>query len=102
MDQTVKLLLKNINKQFSSHPELIKITGVDKIISQNKINEIVQGIATNLPFTSRSYDIVLNVESSHLYSDMNKFLEEVCRVLKPGGYFCWSDLRQKEEVFFYI
>lgn len=51
-----------------------------------------------MPFSSQSFDIILNVESSHLYTNINEFLNEVYRVLKPNGYFCWSDLRQKNEV----
>jgi ubiquinone/menaquinone biosynthesis C-methylase UbiE len=39
---------------------------------------------------------VINVESSHCYGNMAQFVKEVSRVLKPGGYFSWVDLRSKE------
>ena len=54
------------------------------------------GNALNLPFTDNSFDVVINVESSHRYSDMERFLGEVYRVLSPGGYFLFADLRDKE------
>jgi SAM-dependent methyltransferase len=55
------------------------------------------GDACNLPFANDSFDVVLNVESAQHYSDMGRFLEEVYRVLRPGGDFlmaCFED-RQK-------
>jgi ubiquinone/menaquinone biosynthesis C-methylase UbiE len=50
------------------------------------------GDATNLPFPDRSFDVVLNVESSHCYPSRARFLEEVTRVLRPGGYFLYTDI----------
>lgn len=44
-----------------------------------------QGDATALPLSDNSYDVVLNVESSHCYSSFLTFVEEVYRILKPGG-----------------
>ena len=44
------------------------------------------------PVDEASYDIVLNVESSHCYPDLPKFLSEAKRVLRPGGFFVWTDL----------
>ena len=35
---------------------------------------------------------MINVESSHCYGPMGRFLGEVSRVLRPGGYFLWADL----------
>ena len=49
-----------------------------------------------LPFDDHSFDVVYNVESSHCYSDMSQFVHEVHRVLKPGGYFAWTDFRDEE------
>ena len=56
-----------------------------------------KGDAENLPFNDNTFDIVLNVESSHCYGNMQQFVNEVNRVLKPGGYFSWADLRSAEE-----
>jgi SAM-dependent methyltransferase len=52
----------------------------------------VQGDAENLPFEDGEFDVVINVESSHNYPDLSRFIEEVVRVLKPGAYFSHVDL----------
>lgn len=51
----------------------------------------VQGDAENLPFEEGEFDVVINVESSHSYPNLKRFIEEVARVLKPGGYFSHVD-----------
>jgi SAM-dependent methyltransferase len=53
----------------------------------------VAGDAEALPFPERSFDAVLNVESSHHYPDTGRFLREVRRVLRPGGVLLFSDFR---------
>jgi SAM-dependent methyltransferase len=53
----------------------------------------VRGDAQALPFADGSFDVVVNVESSHCYPSMEAFLSEVRRVLRPGGTFAWADLR---------
>lgn len=53
----------------------------------------IHGDAENLPFENNSFDAVVNVESSHCYGNMPKFVKEVSRILKPGGNFSWADLR---------
>lgn len=53
------------------------------------------GDAERLNLPDASFDIVLNVESSHCYGDMDKFVAEAVRVLKPGGWFGWADMRSK-------
>ena len=55
--------------------------------------EFIEGNAQDLPFDNASFDVVYNVESSHCYGDMGAFVEQAFRVLKPGGMFCWTDLR---------
>jgi SAM-dependent methyltransferase len=56
------------------------------------------GDAENMPFADGSFDAVINVESSHCYGVMAKFLSEVHRVLRPGGHLLWTDLRPPAEV----
>ena len=53
----------------------------------------VQGDAESLPFGGASYDVVINVESSHYYASMPRFLSEVRRVLRPGGFLLFTDFR---------
>jgi SAM-dependent methyltransferase len=52
------------------------------------------GDACNLPFANDSFDVAINIESAQHYGDMGQFLEEVYRVLRPGGDFlmaCFED-----------
>jgi SAM-dependent methyltransferase len=56
--------------------------------------EFIQGHAEDLPFPAESFDAVINVESSHFYPHFDRFLSEVARVLRPGGAFLYTDIRQ--------
>ena len=56
------------------------------------------GDAQKLPFPEDSFDVVINVEASHCYPDFPGFVDEVARVLKPGGRFCHADLRYRNGV----
>jgi len=51
------------------------------------------GDAESLFCPSNSFEVVINIESSHCYGSMERFSSEVYRVLKPGGYFVWADFR---------
>ncbi len=51
------------------------------------------GDAEALPFPDASFDVIVNIESSHCYADVGAFAREVHRVLKPGGVFTWADMR---------
>jgi ubiquinone/menaquinone biosynthesis C-methylase UbiE len=55
--------------------------------------DFVEGDAENLPFPDESFDAVVNVESSHCYPHFDRFLDEVARVLRPGGHFLYTDCR---------
>ena len=53
-----------------------------------------RGDAQQLPLTSDTFDVAINVESSHSYPIFEKFVGEVYRILAPDGVFCFSDLRK--------
>lgn len=53
--------------------------------------------AEKLPFSDGSFDVVINVESSHGYASMPEFLNNVYRVLISGGYFLFADFRGSHE-----
>jgi len=57
-----------------------------------------QGDAENLPVGDSTVDAVVNLESSHCYGSMERFLSEVYRVLRPGGYFLFSDHRDQDKL----
>lgn len=46
--------------------------------------------AHKLPFEDNSFDAIVNIESAQHYKDVSRFLSEVRRVLKPGGYLLIS------------
>ncbi|MBM3267120.1 MAG: methyltransferase domain-containing protein [Candidatus Sericytochromatia bacterium] len=56
------------------------------------------GDAESVPFPAASFDVVLNVESSHCYGSMSRFLAEVRRILRPGGHFLFCDVRPAADV----
>ena len=58
--------------------------------------EFIEGNAEALPLEDESFDVVYNVESSHCYANIPKFLGETFRVTKNGGKFCWTDMRDKK------
>ncbi|MDD1017633.1 class I SAM-dependent methyltransferase [Pseudomonas sp. TNT2022 ID1048] len=51
----------------------------------------VGGDAMALPFADNEFDVVINIESSHCYPDLNTFGAEVQRVLKQDGRFFYAD-----------
>lgn len=51
-----------------------------------------QADAMSLPFSDNSYDVVINIESSHCYPSRKKFFQESFRVLRPGGFLLYADL----------
>jgi len=55
--------------------------------------EFQAGDAEALPFPDAGFDILLNIESSHCYGHMDRFVAEAARVLRPGGHLCWADMR---------
>ncbi len=56
------------------------------------------GDAEALPFADNSFDIVVNIESSHCYNSMAVFFKQTKRVLKDGGHLLFADFRAKTEI----
>jgi tocopherol O-methyltransferase len=52
--------------------------------AQSNVNFLVAD-ALNMPFPDESFDLVWSLESGEHMPDKIKFLQECCRVLKPGG-----------------
>ncbi len=81
---------------------LLDVTGIDVDPDQIKsAQNSIQGLpnvrffeadATNLPFPDKNFDIVLSFFVMHHISNWLDALKEIHRVLKPGGYFVYSDL----------
>ncbi|WP_158617425.1 class I SAM-dependent methyltransferase [Legionella sp. km772] len=64
---------------------------------ENKV-DFIQGDAEHLPLENESFDLITNIESSHLYPNLELFFHEVCRVLIPGGFFCYTDIELKNKL----
>jgi len=58
----------------------------------------MQGDAENLSLVNESVDAVVNIESSHCYGSMKKFVGQANRVLRPGGYLLFADFRPTEMI----
>jgi SAM-dependent methyltransferase len=58
----------------------------------------VPGDAERLPFEPGTFDAVVNVEASHCYPDLARFLAEAARVLRPGGHLLYADFRFSDGV----
>jgi ubiquinone/menaquinone biosynthesis C-methylase UbiE len=58
----------------------------------------VQGDAEALRFADESFDIIINVESSLYYPNVENFFKHVVRLLKPNGHFLYADMRFQDEV----
>jgi O-methyltransferase len=59
---------------------------------QSRRTQFLCADAGNMPLPPDCADVLLNLESSHCYPDLARFLSEVRRVLKPGGLFAYADL----------
>ena len=69
----------------------------------NKLHKVpnlkfIQGSAEAIPLPDNSIDVVLNVESCHAYGNVEKFISEVKRVLKPEGVLALVDFRDAEQM----
>ena len=51
------------------------------------------GDAENLRFKPNSFDVIINVESSHAYRDELAFFASARRILAPDGLLCFCDVR---------
>jgi SAM-dependent methyltransferase len=58
----------------------------------------VRGHALQLPLADGAFDLVINVEASHAYGDDAAFLQEVRRVLRPGGRLLYADHRTRRKL----
>ncbi|MCK4661636.1 MAG: class I SAM-dependent methyltransferase [Bacteroidales bacterium] len=84
-----------------------KVTGIDlnkkaiefcKKFYKEKNNTFLQANAQKLPFKDSSFEVVINIESSHRYPQVDLFINEVYRVLKDGGNFLFADFGQNKEL----
>lgn len=86
-----------------------KITGFDlsagmlevgkkKVAEQNLQNQIemIQGDAENMPFEDNSFDVITVAFGVRNFENLEKGLDDIYRVLKPGGKFIILEFSQPE------
>jgi ubiquinone/menaquinone biosynthesis C-methylase UbiE len=61
-----------------------------------------RGDAAQIPFPDASLDLVVSTLSLHHWSDPASALDEIARVLRPGGAFLVFDLRRDMAAPFYL
>ena len=70
-----------------------------KMLELNTFENKVQGFAEDLPFEDNSFDNVFCCFVWRNVSDTNKALQEVYRVLRPGGKFVLLDMTRPKNSF---
>lgn len=50
--------------------------------------------AEKVPFEDNSFDVIVSIESSSAYTDINSFYYDVHRILRPGGCFLYADVME--------
>uniref|UniRef100_A0A0N5ACI0 Methyltransf_11 domain-containing protein n=1 Tax=Syphacia muris TaxID=451379 RepID=A0A0N5ACI0_9BILA len=81
-----------------THPEITSAIGIDLYVDEALQRQLKIGDAHNMPFKDDTFDLLINVESSHLYRNIKQFFMECSRVLRPNKYLCWTDLRYREKI----
>lgn len=69
-----------------------QIQNANKNMEGIKNIQFFEGDSTNLDFNDHEFDIVYSSGVLHHIGNWNKALEEINRVLKPGGYYIFTDL----------
>ncbi|PYS91354.1 MAG: hypothetical protein DMF64_12310 [Acidobacteria bacterium] len=65
--------------------ETMLLQGLDFMTAERVPMDFVLGDAVELPFSSETFDVVLNYGALNGYSDAAQALAEMARVAKPGG-----------------
>jgi demethylmenaquinone methyltransferase/2-methoxy-6-polyprenyl-1,4-benzoquinol methylase len=86
-----------------------KITGFDlsagmlevgrKKVAEQKLEnqiEMIQGDAENMPFADQSFDVITVAFGVRNFENLTKGLDEIYRILKPGGKFIILEFSQPE------
>lgn len=80
--------------------EIMLLKGRDFMAREQVPMEFVLGDATNLPFASEAFDVVLNYGALNGYTDAKRALEEMARVAKSGGLVLFFDEQLYEPASF--
>lgn len=64
--------------------------------------EFREGNIRSLPLPDHALDFAISSLSLHHWSEPERGLAEIHRVLKPGGQLLWIDMRRDSRLFFYL
>ena len=56
--------------------------------------------AENLDYEHNQFDIIINVESSHCYRNIDSFFSKVQKILKSGGVFLYTDIFEPQNIIY--
>eukprot|EP01015_Nassula_variabilis_P023586 TRINITY_DN4433_c0_g1_i11.p1 TRINITY_DN4433_c0_g1~~TRINITY_DN4433_c0_g1_i11.p1 ORF type:complete len:256 (+),score=45.21 TRINITY_DN4433_c0_g1_i11:66-833(+) len=73
-------------------------TNYAQIENLHYVNGNAESFSTIPELKDQQFDIVINVESSHCYGNFPRFVNEVEKVLKTGGYFITTDFRANDKI----
>eukprot|EP00331_Platyophrya_macrostoma_P003003 CAMPEP_0176408496 /NCGR_PEP_ID=MMETSP0127-20121128/1984_1 /TAXON_ID=938130 /ORGANISM="Platyophrya macrostoma, Strain WH" /LENGTH=339 /DNA_ID=CAMNT_0017787789 /DNA_START=61 /DNA_END=1080 /DNA_ORIENTATION=- len=72
------------NKTYAHDPKLVFYHGDAENLSKVK------------QLKGENIDMVINIDSGHCYPNFKRFVQEVAKILAPGGLFLYSDFRPVE------
>lgn len=74
------------------------ISIANKGVRGNDRLNFIQGDAEDLPFDGDTFDMELNVESSHQYPNVGQFYREVKRTMHCDSLFMYVDFFDENEI----
>lgn len=82
---------------YDATPEMLN--EARKLSEEMKLDNLqfITGDVMEMPFEDNSFEIATCRRAAHHFTDMNKFLSEVYRILKPGGKLGVSDMIRPEK-----
>ncbi len=101
--------------ELAMHAPHLHVTGIDlseKLLADARLSaqqagcasrvEFRQGNVVEIPFPDQSMDLVISTFSLHHWNEPVKVLNEIDRILKPGGAYYIFDLRRDMALPFYL
>ena len=83
---------KTVRRYIGIEPSIFMMKYFQRVASHSKINaRMMRGNSENIPLKSNSTDTVISTHVLCSVNDVQKSLQEIVRVLKPGGTFLFIE-----------